>query len=304
MSKSEPKNLPASIWGRIVNQAREDSRPVNEVLQYYAIERFLYRLSQSKYSKQFILKGALLFRVWGLPAFRPTRDIDLLGYSVNEVDKLIEIVQNVCELNVIEDGIRFDPSSVRGERIREDADYQGVRLRFSGLLGKARLHLQIDVGFGDVISPAPVVKPYPVILQMPVPEMRIYPPETMIAEKLQAMVYLGSVNSRLKDFFDVWTLSEQVEFKGELLQHAIRQTFDHRGTEIPVGESAAFSPQFAQEKQVQWTAFIKTSTSTGVPGQMDIVLVRLREFILPVYKSILDARAFRKTWKPGGPWRE
>lgn len=304
MSKSERKNLPASIHDRLANQARERGRPINELLQYYAIERFLYRLSQSRYAEQFILKGALLFRVWGLPAFRPTRDIDLLGYADNEVDNLVAIIQNVCELEVIDDGIRFDPTSVTGERIREDAEYEGVRLRFSGLLGKACLHLQVDVGFGDVVSPAPVAKTYPAILPMPAPELRSYPPETVIAEKLQAMVYLGSVNSRMKDFYDLWIFLEQFEFKGEVLQDAILQTFEHRGTEIPAVGPAAFSAQFAQEKQVQWAAFLKTSISADVPEQMEAVLARLREFIPPVFEHILAGRKFRKSWKTGGPWQE
>ncbi len=201
-------------------------------------------------------------------------------------------------LEVPDDGIQFDPATVTGERIHEDAEYEGVRLRFSGLLGRARLHLQIDVGFGDVVSPAPVLKVYPAILSMPAPELRSYPPETMAAEKLQVMIYLGSVNSRMKDFYDLWTISEQFDFKGVALQEAIHRTFEHRGTEIPVVEPVAFSAQFAHEKQAQWTAFLRTSTIAGAPENMEIILARLREFILPIFESILAGRKFRKIWKP------
>jgi predicted nucleotidyltransferase component of viral defense system len=302
VSNSEIKNLPASIHERLSKQARTSGRPLNELLQYYAIERLLYRLAQSRYADQFVLKGALLFRVWGLPVFRPTRDIDLLGYTSNEVESLVAIVREVCIVVVPEDGVRFDPVSVKGERIKEDADYAGVRLRFSGLLGKTRLYLQIDVGFGDIVSPAPVVKPYPAILSMPVPELRSYPPESVVAEKLQAMIYLGSANSRMKDFYDLWILSENIEFDGEALQEAIRRTFEHRATDVPEYEPVAFSEKFVGEKQGQWTAFLKASAITDVPEHLDMILTRLGEFILPVFKSILAGKEFTKTWKLSGPW--
>jgi predicted nucleotidyltransferase component of viral defense system len=285
-----------------MNQARKHGRPFDELLQYYAIERFLYRLSQSRYASQFVLKGALLFRVWELQTFRPTRDIDLLGFTGNEVGNLVAIAREVCELDFPEDGVRFDPVTVIGERIKEDAKYEGVRLRFSGSLGKARLHLQVDVGFGDVISPAPVVRPYPAILPLPAPELRSYRPETMVAEKLQVMIYLGSVNSRMKDFYDLWTLTKQFGFKGEVLQDAIRQTFEHRHTEIPADEPVAFSTQFANEKQGQWSAFLKTSAIASGPEQIEIILACLREFAHPVFDSIRAGRKFRKVWKAGGPW--
>ena len=302
MSKAEIRNLPASIHERLLQQARGSGRPLNELLQYYAIERFLYRLSRSRYADQFVLKGALLFRVWGLPAFRPTRDIDMLGFTSNDVENLVAIVREVCMEVVPEDGIRFDPGSVKGERIKEDADYEGVRLRLVGFLGRTRLNLQLDVGFGDFVSPAPVMRPYPTILSMPVSELRSYPPESVVAEKLQAMIYLGSANSRMKDFYDLWMLSEKFEFDGEVLPEAIRHTFEHRDTNIPENEPVAFSEKFATEKQAQWAAFLKSGTITDAPEQLDMILTRLREFILPLFESIRASRKFRKTWKVGGPW--
>jgi hypothetical protein len=302
VSKPEIKNLPASIQDRLLNQARLSSRPLNELLQYYAIERFLYRLAQSPYTGQFVLKGALLFRVWGLPAFRPTRDIDLLGHTSNEIENLVAIVKNVCRQEVQEDGLFFDPDTVIGERIKEDADYEGVRVRFVGLLGKTCLHLQIDIGFADIVSPAPVMKTYPVILSMPAPELRSYPPETVVAEKLQAMIYLGTFNSRMKDFYDLWILASRFEFKGEVLQETIRLTFEHRDTDISAGEPAAFSAQFAREKQSQWVAFLKTNAITDVPDRLELILNRLQEFILPIFQSTLTGRKFEKKWKVGGPW--
>ena len=195
MSDQEIKNLPASIQDRLLNQARSSGRPFNELLQYYAIERFLYRLAQSKYTNHFVLKGALLFRAWGFAAFRPTRDIDLLGNISNEVENLVTIMKDVCGQEVQADGIHFDPETVRGERINEDADYEGVRIRFEGKLGKVRLHLQIDIGFSDIVTPASKTVNYPVILKMPAPKMQAYPPETVVSEKLQAMIFLGALTA-------------------------------------------------------------------------------------------------------------
>jgi predicted nucleotidyltransferase component of viral defense system len=303
VSKPDVKNLPASIRDRLLKQAHLSGRPMNELLQYYAIERFLYRLSRSRHADQFVLKGALLFRTWGLSAIRPTRDIDLLGYTSNEVGNLTAIIKEVCTQEVQEDGLLFDPDTVAGERIKEDADYEGVRVRFTGLLGEARLHLQIDVGFADVVFPSPMVKTYPVILPMPAPELHSYPPETVIAEKLQAMVFLGSVNSRIKDFYDLWILASRFEFKGSALQKSILLTFEHRNTEFPSGEPAAFSTWFTKEKQRQWMAFLMTSTITDAPDQLELILVLLKKFILPIFESIRSGRKFGKKWKAGGPWR-
>jgi predicted nucleotidyltransferase component of viral defense system len=177
------------------------------VLQYYVIERFLYRLSQSRYRHKFLLKGALIFLAWGMTQYRPTRDIDLLGYTSNDIGKLVGIIQEICSLPVPEDGLIFEPQSVQGERITEDADYEGVRVRFQAHVGSSRLHLQIDVGFADVVSPEPQSLNYPTLLSMPAPELRGYPPESVVAEKLQAMVFLGTINSRMKDFYDLWMLA-------------------------------------------------------------------------------------------------
>jgi hypothetical protein len=303
VNESDSKNLPASIQARLMNQALKNSRGFNELLQYYAIERFLYRLGRSHYANQFILKGALLFRLWGLQVSRPTRDIDLLGQTGNDLLDLVAIIREICELDFQEDGVRFDPTTVRGVRIQEGAGYEGVRLRFSGLLGKARLHLQLDIGFDDVITPAPVRRDYPAMLSMPMPELRSYPPETMVAEKLQSMIYLGSVNSRMKDFYDIWFVSEKLKFKGILLQEAIQQTFGHRKTSIPAQEPTAFSAQFAREKQSQWKAFLKTNGIVDGPDQMEILLDHLRSFVLPIYVTSKADKIFKKVWNPGGPWK-
>jgi len=301
--KPDIKNLPASILDRLMNQSQITGRNYNELLQYYAIERLLYRLAQSPHAKQFVLKGALLFRTWGLPASRPTRDIDLLGRTSNNLENMISIIKDVCAQKVEDDGLVFDPDTVVAERIKEDANYPGIRVRFTGKLGKARVHIQIDVGFADVVSPSPMVMTYPVILPLPAPELRSYPPETVVAEKLQAMIYLAIANSRMKDFYDLWILANRFEFKGAVLQESIRRTFEHRKTDIPAGEPVAFSVQFAREKQGQCSAFLKTSAITDAPDQLETVLAFLQIFILPVFQSTLTKQKFVKMWKPGGPWK-
>jgi predicted nucleotidyltransferase component of viral defense system len=302
LSRSDIKDLPASIHARLLNLAHANGRTFNEVMQYYAMERFLYRLAQSKHAKTFVLKGALLFRVWGLPALRPTRDIDLLGHTSNEVGNLVAIVKDICRQKVQEDGIIFDPESVTGQRIKEDADYKGVRLNFTGLLGTARLHLQLDIGFADVVSPAPLKRVYPTILPMPAPELSSYPPETVVAEKLQAMIYLGLINSRMKDYYDLWIIAKQFDFDGLILQESIRRTFENRKTSLPEQEPLAFSRQFADEKQSQWEAFLKTNLIMDVPDQLEIILNLIRQFTLPIFENIRAETKSMKMWKKGMGW--
>ena len=209
------KNIAASIHQRLLNVARETGRPFNEVLQYFAMERLLYRLSRSDHKDSFVLKGALLFRVWDIPDSRATRDIDFLAFLDNSPENLAVIFRDVCTIEGA-DGLVFDPDSVDARTIKEDADYEGVRVRFRSLLGKARITMQIDVGFGDKVHPGVVRADYPVILDLPAPVLRAYPPETVVAEKVEAMIHLGSLNSRMKDFYDVWRLSRQFEFDRKL----------------------------------------------------------------------------------------
>jgi hypothetical protein len=199
-------NLAASIRQRLLNKARETGRPFNEILQYFAIERFLYRLATSPHADKFVLKGALMFTAWQAPLSRPTRDIDLLGLTNNSIDAIVAMTQTICTQAVEPDGLTFEPEGVEGERIVEGADYEGVRVRFRGSLGTARITMQLDIGFGDVVIPQPVMVEYPTILPLSAPRLRGYSRESAIAEKFEAMIKLGILNSRMKDFFDVWLL--------------------------------------------------------------------------------------------------
>jgi hypothetical protein len=246
------KNVAASVRARLSNQAKENRRPFHELLQFYGLERFLYRFSRSQHSNSFLLKGALMLRVWGAPGSRPTRDIDFLGYVDNEIETLEGIVKGICGVEVEDDGLIFDPESVTGEHVKEDADYEGVRIKFTGFLEKSRIPMQFDIAFGDVVHPGAEEKDYPTVLDLPAPRLRVYPRETMVAEKFQALVYLGTLNSRMKDFFDIWLLADQLDFSGPELARAVSKTFANRNTDLdpnPVALTAGFTKSENDRKQ-------------------------------------------------------
>lgn len=273
MKEPVNKNVAASVHQRLLNMARETGRPFDEVLQYFAMERLLYRLSCSAHKDSFVLKGALLFRVWDVPDSRATRDIDFLAFLDNSPDNLAAIFRDVCRIEG-DDGLVFEPDSLDARMIKQDADYEGVRIRFRGLLGRAKITMQIDVGFGDKVHPCAVHANYPVILDLPAPTLRMYTPETVVAEKVEAMIHFGSLNSRMKDFYDVWRLSQQFEFDPEVLGEAITQTFNNRGTRpVPFDElQASLLENESVEKQ--WRAFLGKSGVAG-PASFEAVLTEI-----------------------------
>ena len=240
-------NVAASVHQRLLNYARANNRPFNEVLPYFALERFLYRLGSSPYCDQFVLKGALMFTAWQTPFSRPTRDIDLLGRMSNSVEHVVSVIREICQQEKPEDGMRFGAEGVGGERIVEAAQYEGVRVRFRAHLGEARVPMQIDVGFGDPLVPGASLIRLPTILDFPAPTLQGYSRESAIAEKLQAMVYLGEINSRMKDFYDIQMLATHFAFDGTVLARAIRETFTSRHTAIP-RHPVAFSSTFSSTK--------------------------------------------------------
>jgi hypothetical protein len=220
----------------------------------------LYRLAKSPFSDRFVLKGALLLTAWRAPLSRPTMDIDLAGRTSNELDHIAQLMSEMCEIVTDPDGIEFNRASIEVSRIKEDADYGGVRVRFHATLAKARIPMQIDIGFGDVIVPHPFAIEYPTLLEFPPPVLMAYPKETVVAEKLEALTVLGLLNSRIKDYYDLALLARMYAFDGNLLAKAIRSTFQHRGTAIdvaPVGLSDAYSSDPA--RAVQWKAFVRRS---------------------------------------------
>jgi predicted nucleotidyltransferase component of viral defense system len=281
------KNMRASVRQRLLNYAKASGRPFAEVLQYYAMERFLYRLSVSPHGEKFLLKGALLLTAWQAPISRPTMDIDLLGRTSNEIDDVVRLMKEVAQFDVPNDGIVFDPASFSGAAIREDADYSGVRTVFTGRLDTARVHMQIDIGFGDVVTPGPEKLSYPTILDFPAPVLFGYSRETVMAEKLQALTQLRMLNSRMKDYFDLWLLSRHPELNKATLRIAIQRTFKNRNMEIeegPIGLSLEFGND--PSKQAQWRAFLKRSALTKVPVNLAEVVEELGAFFEPILSTL------------------
>lgn len=267
MTRRTPKNIAASVRQRLLIKARETGRPFSELLQYFAMERFLYRLSKSRFADHFVLKGALMLTVWEAPLTRPTMDIDLLGRIENNIENITKATREICQQDVDPDGLVFDMGNINAERIAEDADDEGIRIRFRGSLDTARFVIQVDIGFGDIVIPSPETTNYPILLDFPAPRICGYSRESTIAEKFEAMVKLGILNSRMKDFFDIWLMLRQYDFEGPILAEAISKTFSTRGTSIQ-SEPIALTNSFAEdiEKATQWRGFIrKKSTEKCAP---------------------------------------
>jgi hypothetical protein len=283
---SAPKNIAASVKARLQNVAAKRGDDFNLLLLRYGIERLLFRLSRSAYADQFLLKGAMLFLVWDDKTHRPTRDLDLLGFGPSEKADLAKVFQEVIAVPVEDDGLVFDPASVRAEDIREDNTYGGVRVRIMAKLGPAEVPVQVDVGVGDAVTPAPENASFPTLLDFPAPQVRTYPVYTVVAEKFEAMAKLGIANTRMKDFHDVWFLTRRFQLDRPTLRRAIEATFARRQTPLPVLPDP-LSEAFAQDptKQTQWAGFIRRNGLTGLPGQFADVVVAVREYLAPVLRS-------------------
>lgn len=302
MTKREPKDLAPSIRQRLLNLARERGEDFELVLIHYAVERFLYRLSRSPHAERFILKGAMLFSAWDEMPRRPTRDLDLLGFGDDAVASVERVVAEIVRIEVEPDGLEFEEGSIRGAVIREEQEYGGVRVRLRATLAGARIPLQIDVAFGDVVSPEPKTVEYPTLLDLAAPRLRAYPPEPVVAEKFQALVVLGMANTRMKDYYDLWLLTERMLFDGPPLRRAIEATFRQRETPVPSDPPVALTAEFHDDasKQRQWAAFL-TRSDLQAPA-LPAVVSRLRAFLLPPAASITQGEAFDETWQPSGPW--
>lgn len=297
-------NMAASVHARLLKRAKAEGRPFNELLQYYAMERFLHRLSRSAYAHRFVLKGALMLQFWGGPLSRATKDIDLLGRPISSVSDLAAIVRACIAVDVEDDGVRFDPASVIGERIRLAANYDGVRVRCGGSLGNARIALQIDVGFGDVVTPREQAIEYPSLLDLVPSRLLGYTPETAIAEKFQALVVLDMANTRMKDFLDIWALAQGREFSGAVLAQALHATFRRRRTALPTTTPVALTPPFhsAPAKQAQWRAYLRKGRVQGSVPALAIVATQIDTFLIPVVEALVAGAGFDGQWPPGGPW--
>ena len=302
----EIKNVTASVHQKLKNWTKAHNADFYLVLQRYAAERFLYRLSVSSEVDRFTLKGAALFLVWAGNEFRATRDVDLLGTGAEDHAAIREAMTAICLIEDPHDGLDFDASSIRVAEIRHEQGYGGVRVKIEVRLGQAKISLQVDIGFGDIIHPGREEAEYPTLLDHAAPRIWIYPRETTIAEKFEAMVSLGVSNSRMKDFWDVVALAQEFEFDGETLRTAIDETFRRRGT--PIGETVpeALRPAFYQnEKRTEmWGTFRqKSGLQLEVPAAFAAVGERVIAFLAPVRESLASDEGFDRVWPKGGPWQ-
>ncbi len=277
----EPKrNMGASIRARLLKLAKERDQPNDLLLTRYALERLLYRLSTTKYRDRFVLKGAMLMTTWFEAPFRPTRDLDLLGFGDPKPDAMLAVFREICGVEE-DDGVVFDVKGLAVDLIREELEYGGLRIKTDAEIAGARVRIVIDIGFGDAIEPGAVELELPVLLDLPAPRLRAYPRETVIAEKFQAMVQFGRANSRMKDLYDIWLLSRAYEFKGEGLARAIAATFSRRKTPLPADPPYALTRPFADDraKQQQWASFVESIGAELPP--FATVIEDLAAFLIP-----------------------
>lgn len=299
-----PKDLGASIQAKLRNLAKVRGDDVQLLLTQFVLERLLHRLAASAHADQFLLKGAMLFATWTKVPHRATRDLDLLGHGQADLERLATIFRQVAATHVEPDGVRFESASVQAGRIREDQLYEGVRVTMNAKLATARIDVQVDIGFGDAVHPGPVDVQYPSLLGLPTPSLRAYPRETVVAEKFQAMVSLGELNSRMKDFYDLHVLAGQFAFEAAALGGALRATFERRSTDLPESEPIALRDQFAErkDKQVQWQAFVRRSRLVAPEVTLAEVVRGLRQFLWPVVCGLRGSTNMPRSWKAGGPW--
>ncbi len=294
---TEPKNLAASIRELLRQRSVADHRPFDEVLTYYAIERFLFRLSKAPHRERFILKGALMLPLWGTNVARATRDIDFLGRGNPTPADIAAMIVDCLAVSVPPDALVFDPASIKTAEIREHERYGGIRATFLAHLERARINMQVDVGLGDVVTPGVVAITYPAILDLPAPELSAYPAETTIAEKLEAIVDLGLANSRMKDFFDLWSLLGNLALDGATIAKAVEATFARRRTVIPTEAPLGLTAEFAadRDKLAQWSAFVHRLRLQN-PPTLATVVERITKFAIPVFVAI------SATGTPGTRW--
>ena len=307
MKENSPKNMAASVRDRLYNLAQREKRDFTLILTAFATERWLYRLSCSEYADSFVLKGARLFALWSHKPHRPTRDLDLLGFGDPSPEALRQAFQTICRVQVEPDGLTFDEGMMTIEEIRQDQEYDGQRIKLTARLAQARIPLQIDVGFGDVVTPEVQTLDYTTLLDaLPTPRIRAYPRETVIAEKLQAIVALGTLNTRMKDFYDICALANEFDYDGQTLCRAIRATFQRRKTPVPSELPTCLQPSFAEDedRQLIWRGFLKRSASQD-PSTNDFAtaLAKVRGFLgPPLLAAGRDEAVFPSTWHPKKGW--
>lgn len=304
MTQKKGRNIAGSHRAKLLNLSRDRREDFQFLLGRWVSERFLFRLSHSPHRNDFVLKGAMLFVAWEGRLHRPTKDLDLLGYRSSDVEKVTDRIRDICSV-VADDGIVFDVRKIMGERIKEDAEYEGVRVRVPASLDGARVSMQVDVGFGELIDPPASELDFPVLLPLDAPRVRAYSPEAVVAEKFHAMVVLGIANSRMKDFFDIWTLASTRRFEMTTLTSSIRGTFERRRTAVPDSTPLALTSEFLLDemKRKQWDAFCNRLGLKGIPGLAEIGRL-VAGFLMPAIAGSARPAQPRSVWDPPGPWKE
>lgn len=303
MSTERGPRVGASVRARLKNVAKARGDDFIRVLGSYAVERLLYRLSRSEYRERFVLKGAAVFSAWSDNPHRPTRDLDLLSFGAHAPTDLVTIMAAILAGPVEDDGLTFPLEAIAAAPIKAGQRYEGVRLAMLAVLDGARIPVQVevDIGFGDAVEPTE--GPFPTLLDMPAPVLRLYPRETVIAEKFQAMVALELTNTRLKDFYDLWALGRGFAFEGDVLGRALLATFERRETTLPATAPPALTAAFSGDpiKQKLWGAFLIKS-GLAAPG-LDDVVAEIRAFLLPPVEALAAGDTFTHRWPPGGLWQ-
>jgi len=301
----EIKNLSASIRAKLLNHAKANGDNFDRILVRFGVERFLYRLSQHHQRDHLILKGAMLFITWPEGTHRPTGDLDLLAYGPPEPAAIKQVIADICSIPEPGDGLVFDLDSITVDAMREDDKYRGVRVNMVARLENAKINLQIDVGFGDAVHPEPKRITFPCLLpDMLVPEILAYPPETVIAEKFEAMVRFGEADGRLKDFNDIWVITRTFEFDMATLVETVIGTFRRRETALPTAIPVALTDAFAAlpAKRVGWTSFLNRNPPAMMPPPFEELLAELRRFLGPVLIAAATPVTARGTWDPKRGW--
>ncbi len=295
-------NVAASVRQRLLTLAQSEKWEFNRVLARYGVERVLCRLAASPHGERFLLKGAMLFTVWEGSPHRATRDLDLLGLRRRSLEELVALFREVVATPVEPDGLVF--GEVTAEPIRAAMEAGGIRMILRAELAGARITVQVDVGFGDATVPPPVLVEFPTLLDTPKPKLRAYPPETVIAEKLEAMVRLGLGNSRMKDFFDLWQLAQTCAFDGSVLAGAIRATFAARNTPLPTGPVTALTTEFSEDsgKRVQWDAFVRQAVVSETTPRLPEVVGSIGDFLGPLLASFQSGSRPPGIWQPKQGW--
>lgn len=304
MTQRRGPNVAASVRQRLLTLAKRVGAEYNQILIRYAIERLLFRLSASSHRTAFVLKGAMLFTVWEGDLHRPTQDVDFLGFGDHSLERLTAVFRELCTTSVEDDGLVFDPDSIRAEAIRAIDEYGGVRIALDAKLGTAVIRVQVDVGLGDAVTPGPTDAAYPTLLEFSAPVIRVYPRETVVAEKVQAIVKFGLINTRYKDYYDLDYLAHTFDFDGPTLSAALTATFDRRNTPLPADVPIGLTDSFASDlhKNSQWAAFGRRLGIEPRLSALPEVIHRVSCLVMPPLRAAVDSQMFRKHWKPDQGW--